>query len=484
MLQSFRLGFATNSSSAHSIILHSDPKYLGMLSDDGIGALDGYGRDNYTFTEPKTKLAYMIWAHQRAGRANMSAHHKINIMKEFPDLITDFNASDFDDIFTAVQAYDPEGGVPGEILCPDNIPLQNWFEFIINGPVAIHGWDDNGEPSFEKVNEKDNGHAAFGYSMRWKFDGQAIIGYSPDDGTKFRWSKAPYSKSTTPELVDLKITDYCGYGCKFCYQGSTKEGQHAPIKRLKSIIETLGQNGTFELAIGGGEPVDHPDFGQVFHIARDNKITVNFTSYGVDWASDKDHPVVKAMKDTRWSGGIGVSVHTKRDIEKVTRLSNALSGAGIWGAQVMAQTVIGATSVNATFAILEDCIKEDRPLLLLGYKTTGRGKTFAQRKRTEDEVKKLLKRAKAHIEAPLEEDRWGYTSKRKFTLSVDTAFLDVYGHLLDEMNVPVQLRTSPEGKFSMYIDGVENTAAPSSYCDTDQIVEWDPSKLKDIFAQF
>lgn len=484
MLQSFRLGFATNSSSAHSIIFHSDPKYLDMLGDDGIHALDGYGRDHYTFTAAKTKLAYLLWAHQRMGKTNMSAHHKINILKEFPDLVLEFNAEDFDDIFEAVQQFEPEGGVPSDIICPDGVPMQLWFDFIINGPVAIHGYDDNGEPGFESITQKDKNHVGFGYHMQWKVDGQALIGYNADDGTKFRWSKQPYTKSSTPELVDLKITDYCGYGCKFCYQGSTKEGQHAPIALLKETIETLGRHGTFELAIGGGEPVDHPEFAEVFRIAKENSITVNFTTYGVEWAQDENHPVVKAMKDTYWSGGIGVSVHTKRDIAKVTRLSNALSEANIWGAQVMAQTVIGATTVDATFAILEDCIMEDRPLLLLGYKTTGRGKSFNQRKRTEDEVRKLLKRAKAHIESPLEEDKWGYTRQRNFTLSVDTAFLDTYGHLLDEMNVPVQLRTSPEGKFSMYIDGVENTAAPSSYCDSAQIVKWDPSNVKGIFAQF
>ena len=100
------------------------------------------------------------------------------------------------------------------------------------------------------------------------------------------------------------------------------------------------------------------------------------------------------------------------------------------------------------------------PLLLLGYKTTGRGGDFASRDVPDDKMRHLLKKAQSAIHA-----KDGYNVGGGFHLSVDTAFLERYGHVLDELEVPKTLRTSPEGSFSMYIDAVTDTCGPSSYCD-------------------
>jgi hypothetical protein len=108
--------------------------------------------------------------------------------------------------------------------------------------------------------------------------------------------------------------------------------------------------------------------------------------------------------------------------------------------------------------LVDVAIVSDMPLLLLGYKHTGRG-VGREKRVDEKKLKTLLERAKA---ATLP-GAWTDDGQGHFQLSVDTAFLDNHGHLLDELNVPVSLRTSPEGKFSMYVDAVTNTCAPSSY---------------------
>jgi hypothetical protein len=48
-------------------------------------------------------------------------------------------------------------------------------------------------------------------------------------------------------------------------------------------------------------------------------------------------------------------------------------------------------------------------------------------------------------------------------LGVDTAFVQQFGSVLDELEIPKVLVTSDEGKFSMYIDAVKLTQGPSSY---------------------
>lgn len=50
------------------------------------------------------------------------------------------------------------------------------------------------------------------------------------------------------------------------------------------------------------------------------------------------------------------------------------------------------------------------------------------------------------------------------------------------MGVPEILRTSPEGKFSMYIDAVADTVAPSSYCAPDLVEKRRPGALLEQFA--
>src|SRR6185503_11282388 len=79
-----------------------------------------------------------------------------------------------------------------------------------------------------------------------------------DSGAKVRMTfvddAQPYVRSSAPELVDVKITDYCPFGCPFCYQGSTHQGLHADDEVLGALIRQLGELRVFEMAIGGGEP--------------------------------------------------------------------------------------------------------------------------------------------------------------------------------------------------------------------------------------
>jgi len=48
-------------------------------------------------------------------------------------------------------------------------------------------------------------------------------------------------------------------------------------------------------------------------------------------------------------------------------------------------------------------------------------------------------------------------------LSVDTAFVDKNPGLLEALSIPEALVSSPEGKFSCYVDAVEGLMGPSSY---------------------
>jgi uncharacterized radical SAM superfamily Fe-S cluster-containing enzyme len=86
-----------------------------------------------------------------------------------------------------------------------------------------------------------------------------------------------------PELLDVSITDYCATGCPFCYRGSTEAGQHASTSYLRRLAAACGEAGVFEVAIGGGEPTEHPDFVEILRAFRDAGVVPNFTTRNVDY---------------------------------------------------------------------------------------------------------------------------------------------------------------------------------------------------------
>lgn len=92
-----------------------------------------------------------------------------------------------------------------------------------------------------------------------------------------------YIKSTYPELVDISITDYCESNCAYCYRGSTTKGAHALKRDIDDLLYVLYKWGVFEIAFGGGEPTTHPNFVEILKQCRAYNIVANFTTRNLDW---------------------------------------------------------------------------------------------------------------------------------------------------------------------------------------------------------
>lgn len=252
-------------------------------------------------------------------------------------------------------------------------------------------------------------------------------------GLKLRYQyndKDPYIKSETPELVDVKITDFCNYGCHFCYQSSTKEGIHASPYMLKNIVNLLSDMSVFEIAIGGGEPVTHPDFIEFIEYCDWMSVKPSFTTFGKAWL--KDARIVEAVH--RFVGGIGVSVHSTKEISKYHKISNEFPEK-----TVMAQHVFGLLPFDQTLELVKNC----EHILFLGYKSVGFA-TFTNQpfQYSNDQLDMLFQHAN--------------------NLSVDTAFQNSYNDYLTSRINPLRM-VAREGGFSCYIDAVTEKMAPSSY---------------------
>ena len=94
------------------------------------------------------------------------------------------------------------------------------------------------------------------------------------DGTKVREGKGV---PDFPESMDIKITDQCNLHnhCKWCHEGSTPEGSHADLGKLLSVLQGLPRG--VELAIGGGNPLAHPDLPEFLTSVKEMGLVPNIT---------------------------------------------------------------------------------------------------------------------------------------------------------------------------------------------------------------
>lgn len=456
MFRSLRKGPATNSSSTHSLIMHSSEEFATMHDAQ---YLDTWGdpQQNYVLRSPEQKMRWLAGADRwRLQAVTATEARKVEAMMR--DCGLEHDLQHYLDEASDIRLLS-SSTISGMGL--QDIDLHLVLGIILDPNFVIYGYYDN-NPCFAAV-AKDSGVFTLTSVFRARQDGEAVILYDQRTGNKLRWSRQPYEKSSTPELVDVKVTDFCGFGCEFCYMGSTKKGKHAPIRRIEKVFRELAGMGVFELAIGGGEPAHHPRFADIIALATKHGINFNFTAYGIDWI--KKPEVIAALEERsskRLMTGVGISVHKEDDLTKILRAQEELKDVGLnsYSLKLMAQTVVGATPYSVSRGLLEACIGCDIPLLLLGFKTTGRGADFVRSPEKLYEIRDLLERAKEGATTPDE-----YGSKPQFTLSVDTCFVDAYSDLLEEFGIPEQLWASPEGAFSMYVDAVEDMVAPSSYCD-------------------
>lgn len=460
-ISSVRYGHATNSSSSHSIVACRTPERLPA----GAGVKEfSYGWEEFVLRAPEQKAAYLLTsmgnnsalteAIIEAGRAHGFDGEAL--------LARYWAASDGDS-----WDYGIDHESVGTAALPRGVSMREWVSILMDERVVILGGNDNVDILLPEriVNE---GTVALmplsGWDLTVKRDGEAIVFHDAETGMKFRWSEGAYDKATRPELVDVKITDRCAHGCAFCYQGSTPEGQDAPLHRVKAVIDALAETGVFEVAIGGGEPTEHPNFAEILLYAAAKGVTPNFTTFSDKWASDE--AIVEAVKHVsrrRGGIGIGVSVLSEKDIAKLKGVRAAVGDR----AQVIGQTVVGVAPVAVTSRLVRAIAESGNSVLLLGYKSTGRGEDFSARLPSLESVRDMIDAFRTEEFL----DCWQEETPLWSTLSVDTAFLDQYGKALDELGVEMVLRTSPEGAFSMYIDAVSMTAGPSS---------WHPEQLRPV----
>jgi len=123
------------------------------------------------------------------------------------------------------------------------------------------------------------------------------------DGTKIR-----HGDMLRYESMDLKVTDFCDLGCKYCHEESTTKGKHADLENVKSIFSKEKYKDVLEIAIGGGNPLDWPHLEEFVDWCN-GKYVANVTINQIHFQKYlRNNP--EKLKILDKFKGIGVSVRT------------------------------------------------------------------------------------------------------------------------------------------------------------------------------
>ena len=175
------------------------------------------------------------------------------------------------------------------------------------------------------------------------------------DGTKVRETEDDEFKAAFAENMDIKISNYCDMGCKFCHEGSTRNGKHGDILNEK-FIDTL--HPYQEVALGGGDATSHPDLIPFLQKLKDKKVIVNMTVNQKHFEQKQD--LIKRLVGEKLIYGIGVSLvnPTEEFISLVKQYPNA---------------VIHVINGVLRPSDVETLADNDLKMLILGYKHLRRG---------------------------------------------------------------------------------------------------------------
>jgi hypothetical protein len=276
-------------------------------------------------------------------------------------------------------------------------------------------------------------------------------GYQVDiyaDGTKVRTEVDASLPPVLPEQMDLKLTDYCTAGCAWCHEKSTPKGVHGDVDKALGLLKVLPPG--VEVAIGGGDPLSHPEFERFVRGIRAYGLIPSVTVNGRHF--EQHRPLLEQLTSEGQLFGVGVSYSKGHGLPQ-------------WDYPHMVLHLIAGVDHPSVL----DEAKQRMKVLLLGYKRFGRGaKLFEVRSK---EVQDTLAAWYRELFVVAQNHHLSFDNLAIEQLKPERLFKNTDAYRSQYMG--------PEGQFSMYVDAVTQTFALSSY--SPDRFSW--SDMRDMFAQ-
>jgi len=302
--------------------------------------------------------------------------------------------------------------------------------------------------------------------MRKHFNGYNFVA-DPETGVTYRWGnnfhENPYM-APWPELVDISISNFCTNDCDYCYRQSNETGSFMSLKDFQICLEQLSNKkfgGVFQIALGGGEPLLHPDFSRMLRLAREYNIIPNYTTSGNFFNEEN----LKATREC--CGAIAVSWDPSRNltVKELEKIGELLKNNDI---QSNIHFVVSKNTIETAIKILkgdlDKYLKNFNSVIFLTYKPTGRASN-ADIIQQGPELKEFLKLVD---ESPTD-----------LKIGFDACFVPV---LIRFTGIDTDFVDSCEcGFFSLYIDEYLNVS-PCSFCnDTSYSYNLNETSIEEIW---
>lgn len=178
------------------------------------------------------------------------------------------------------------------------------------------------------------------------------------DGTKIRLSKDDEFIASRPESMDIKITNACSMGCKYCHEDSRIDGKHADI--TQPFIDTLKPY--TEIAVGGGNVLEHPELETFLKKLKNKQCIASITVNQKHFIENYEY-IMKLYKDGLVYG-IGVSLTDAND-ENFIILAKKFP-------TLVVHTILGIVTEKDLRTLANNSLK----VLFLGYKDVRRGISY------------------------------------------------------------------------------------------------------------
>ena len=254
------------------------------------------------------------------------------------------------------------------------------------------------------------------------------------DGTKVRINDENELIPEFPESIDITISTKCDKNCPFCYIKASSDGQQANLNHpiLNSIRPYT------ELAVGGGgKLLEHPDLTSFLKRMALQKVICNLTVHLDDFI--KYYDTIKEYVSNGLLYGIGISVNNDISEEEIKLIKS------------IPNTVVHIIAGVARYSTFMKLAYHDIKLLILGYKTFGRGEQYFEEHTS---ISREIDYLRTHM----------YELRDWFPIiSFDN--LAIKQLRLREMVSDKEWERTymgNDGQFTMYVDLVEETFARSS----------------------
>lgn len=176
-----------------------------------------------------------------------------------------------------------------------------------------------------------------------------------DNGTKIRKNDEDCFIPNTVESMDIKLTNRCNGACSYCHEGSTINGKHGDILS-PSFLDKL--HPYTELALGGGNILEHPDIDEFLKRCKERNLICNITVNQVHFVGSYNR--IRNWVDNKLVYGVGISYagSSNRLIELAKTIPNAVI-----------HVIAGIVEISE----LDFLAQNDLKILILGYKQVRRG---------------------------------------------------------------------------------------------------------------